>query len=330
MLHNKSIIVYYKHLLHPFIEPLKCKQTIIQEAQWWKINNRLNTASAIYTHFYEIIRHPWRMFIVSRKLSQHSIPLVAWNRDAPHYLNYTLSHRRWRLTLANHLHLLDIYATHTLIDTDRTFADLVVYLPNAADTSRYNLGKHPDISLAKLRDPTSYKWDVTFFGGMNGKRYKEDKAREDFFKALGKHLSKLKITYSFRESRDMSIEEQIQFIHASRINLNFGARCEYNAPVASGLPERCYGIPACGGFLLCDKRTHAHDDFTIGENWAEFDGIEDCVEKIQYWLEHFNKARDLAERCYTHVLNHHTYAHRTEKLLGAIQAWHEGKRGLIR
>ena len=112
-------------------------------------------------------------------------------------------------------------------------------------------------------------------------------------------------------------------IRTSRINLNYGARCEYQAPIASGLPERCFGIPACGGFLLCDKRTHARDDFTIGENWAEFDGIDDCIEKIEYWLTHFDQARDLAERCYHHVMINHTYRNRAATLHAELLSWHK-------
>ena len=127
----------------------------------------------------------------------------------------------------------------------------------------------------------------------------------------------------------MSVEEQLALIQTSRINLNFGAACDYGTPILSGLPERCYGIPACGGFLLCDKRTHVRDDFTIGENWAEFDGIDDCVEKIKYWLAHFDAARDLAERCHAHVMAHHTYAHRAARLYQALLDWHAGKRGWL-
>jgi len=67
----------------------------------------------------------------------------------------------------------------------------------------------------------------------------------------------------------MSIAEQIELIQRSRINLNFGACCEYGAPVASDFPERCYWIPACAGFLLCDKSAHALDNFSIWENWTD-------------------------------------------------------------
>jgi spore maturation protein CgeB len=276
--------------------------------------------------FYQPLRHPLSTWTLKRRLARDGVPLVAWNRDAPHYLNRSSR----RLDLLDRARILDVYATHTLVDTKRSFADLVLYLPNAADVERYNPGPDATAALARLRQPDGYRWDVTFFGGMNGKRYKEDRQRQEFFAALGAKLDARGITHHFREAEGMTVEDQIAFIHASRINLNFGARCEYGAAVASGLPERCYGIPACGGFLLCDRRLHARDDFAVGDNWAEFDGLDDCVAQIEYWLAHFDAARDLAERCHRHVMARHTYAHRAATLHDALLRWHRGERGLCK
>jgi spore maturation protein CgeB len=108
----------------------------------------------------------------------------------------------------------------------------------------------------------------------------------------------------------MSVAEQVALIQKSRINLNFGASCDYRAPIASGLPERCYGIPACGGFLLCDRRSHARDDFTPGVDWAEFDGLDDAWRRSSTGWRTSSAARELAERCHATVMARHTYAHR--------------------
>ncbi len=316
--------------LHPALRrELTARGLVLRESQRWQDTNRSQPERVLgaYTWFYEGLRHPLQVWRMHHWLQQHGIPLFAWNQDAPHYLNYTKPSRSWRLYIAQMLRLFDIYATHTLIDKNRRFAETTLYLPNAADTAHYHLHGR---TLSELRNQAAYEWDVSFFGAMDGTRYKEMRPRQAFFHALSKRLTALGIRHLFREAKGLSTEAQVQLIQTSHINLNFGASCEYGSPVASGLPERCYGIPACGGFLLSDRRTHAQDDFTPGENWAEFDSLDDCVDKIQYWLSHFDKARDLAERCHAHVLNHHTYAHRAEKLLNAIAAWHEGRRGLIK
>lgn len=277
---------------------------------------------AAYTWFYEPLRHPLTAWRMHRLLRRRGIPLFTWNQDAPHYLNRA----PWRLDWLDRARLFDIYATHTLIDSRREFADSTLYLANAADAAGYHLR---GATLADLRDTAHYDCDVSFFGAMNGARYKEMRGRQEFFAALGERLAARGVRYDFRESAGMSVEDLVRRYQRSRINLNFGASCDFGSPRASGLPERCYGIPACGGFLLCDRRSHARDDFTPGENWAEFDGLDECTARIEYWLANFAAARELAERCHVHVLAHHTYAHRAATLHQALLDWHAGKRGRL-
>ena len=317
---RQHLIMNHSGFLPPMRRALEARGLIFDEDIWQPSAAQLEKAIACYVWFYDCLRHPFRIWRLKRQLRRHGVPLVTWNRDAPHYLN----RKAWRLDWLDRSRLLDIYASHSLID-GRRFADKVLYLPNAADIDTYKIDGVVDETLARLREPSSYRYDVTFFGGMNGSRYKEDAERERFFTALGEKLKTRGISFLFREAEGMGVAEQIAFIQTSRINLNFGARCEYQAPTASGLPERCYGIPACGGFLLCDKRTHARDDFTVGENWAEFDGVDDCVKQIEHWLSHFNAARDLAERCHNHVMSRHTYRNRAASFHETLLAWHAGQ-----
>lgn len=322
---GRDVLLIAHGSLHPALRrELAARGLALRESPSWREADRSQPERILgaYTWFYEGLRHPLRVWAMRRWLRRRGIPLFVWNQDAPHYLNRAA----WRLDLLDRGRLYDLYATHTLVDAGRRFADATLYLPNAADTARYRL---QDRTLAQLRDPAAYEWDVSFFGAMDGTRYKEMRSREEFFAALGERLRARGIRFLFREAAGLDAAAQVELIRRTRINLNFGASCDYGASVASGLPERCYGIPASGGFLLCDRRTHARDDFTPGENWAEFDGLDDCVAKIEYWLAHFDTARALAERCHAHVLAHHTYAHRAGKLHNALLDWHAGKRGRL-
>lgn len=310
--------------LHPALRrELAARGLVLRESRQWQDADRGAPERILgaYTWFYEGLRHPLVIWNMRRWLRGHDIPLFVWNQDAPHYLNRA----GWRLDLLDRFHLYDIHATHTLVDS-RRFADTVMYFANAADTTRYHLAGS---TMEALRDPATYEHDVSFFGAMDGSRYKEMQARENFFAALGERLKQRGIRFLFRESIDMKVEDQVALIQTSRINLNFGASCDYGAAIASGLPERCYGIPACGGFLLCDQRTHARDDFTPGVNWAEFDTLDDCVAKIEFWLANFTAARDLAERCHANVMARHTYAQRAATLHTALLDWHQGRRGFL-
>ena len=315
---RKVLLVNEQKFYGPLQRGLEARGLEILRDDWMPDPALLQETLACFVWFYDCLRHPVKVWRLRRRLHRYGVPLVAWNRDAPHYLN----RKPWRLDLLDRFRLLDIYATHTLIDTSRQFADKVLYLPNGVDDDAYSIKGSVVDAMARMRGLEQYQWDVSFFGSMDGKRHKEMKNREVFFAALTRRLEGTGIRFLFREASGMSITEQTELIQTSRINLNFGASCEYGASTASGLPERCYGIPALGGFLLCDRRTHARTDFTPGVNWAEFDGLDDCVEKIRFWLAHFDSARDLAERCHEHVMSHHTYRLRAETLYQALLAWH--------
>ena len=321
----RDVLLIAHGSLHPALRrELAARGLELRESRRWQDADRSQPERILgaYTWFYEGLRHPLTIWGMRRFLCRQGIPLFVWNQDAPHYLNRA----GWRLDWLDRARLYDIYATHSLVDARRSFADSTLYLPNAADTTRYHLH---GATLESLRDPNRYEHDVSFFGAMDGARYKEMRARQEFFAALGERLTARGIRFLFREAAGMSVEEQVALIQTSRINLNFGASCDFGAAVASGLPERCYGIPASGGFLLCDRRTHARDDFTPNDNWAEFDGLDDCVVQIEYWLANFEAARDLAERCHAHVMARHTYAQRAATLHHALIAWHDGHRGHI-
>jgi len=256
----RDVLLIAHASLHPALRrELAARGLILRESRRWRDADRStpNRILGVYTWFYEGLRRPLAVWGMHRFLGRQGVPLFVWNQDAPHYLNRAA----WRLNWLDRARLFDIYATHSLTDCCRHFADSVLYLANAADISRYHMH---GATLAELRDPARHEYDVSFFGAMDGLRYKEMRSRQEFFAALGERLTARGIRFVFRESAGMSVEEQVALIQTSRINLNFGASCDYGTPVASGLPERCYGIPACGGFLLCDRRTHAGDDFTPG------------------------------------------------------------------
>lgn len=323
---RKLIILNHGGLNHNLVSELQRPGVEIVKENWEPSAALLNRTLVCIIWFYEGLRSPLRVWRLSRLLRKHGVPLLAWNQDAPHYINRA----PWRLDFYNFGRILDLYATHTLIDSRRSFADTVLYLPNAADISSYNLRGPESLVLPRLRNDDQYAYDVSFFGAMDASRYKELRPRHAFLTDLSKRLTDAGISHLFREAAGMSVDEQVRLIQSSRINLNFGASCDYGAPVASGLPERCFGIPAAGGFLLCDHRTHASDHFSAGVDWAEFDGLEDCTRKISYWLAHLAESRNIAERAYRKVMRFHTYQNRAETLHQALSDWHGGKRGLMR
>lgn len=67
----------------------------------------------------------------------------------------------------------------------------------------------------------------------------------------------------------------------SRINLHVTLRS-----IHTGIPLRVMDILSCGGFLLCDPQTEVLENFVDGEDIAVYHSVEECMDKIDYYLSH--------------------------------------------
>jgi spore maturation protein CgeB len=281
--------------------------------------SQLDRAALCVLGLYDGVRRPWATWRLRRSLRRAGVPLIGIDRDAPWHMGIRVA----RLKLFEQLRLLDIYATHTLQPTYR-FAPVTHYNANAVWSRRFNLH---GATLDEMRDPRFFRWDVSFVGNLDGTRYREHAERQRFLAALEPRLRSLGLRVLFRHSEGMTEPEQIEVIQRSIINLNYRSSCDHRSRrgVAGswGLPERCYGVPARGGFLLSDERRHAADDFHPAREWASYRDFEDCIARIRYFLAHFGETRAIAEAAHARVMREHTYEHRAGRLLEIAQQWRE-------
>jgi spore maturation protein CgeB len=276
------------------------------ENLWTPDAAMLAGATLCVADFVDSARKVRRTFGLKKRLAGARVPFIALNRDAP--FNRGIHPRR--LAVMAWLKPFDGYASHSM-QAAENFAARTLYCPNAARESVY---RATDAELAALRDPGRYRSDVSFFGNLDTRRYREHARRAEFLHVLAGNLEKTGLKILFRDSAGMTGAEQVEIIRTSRINLSAIAACDAGAELSWGLPERCYGVPACGGFLLADRRRHAAEDFAADER-AEYDGLEDCVAKIRFFLDRFGAARALAERARARVARDHGYRNRAERLL---------------
>ena len=278
---------------------------------------QLARAALCIIGLYDGARRPWGTLQLKRRLSRAKVPLIGLDRDAPWHLGLRVR----RLKLFEWLKLLDIYATHTLQPTYE-FARIKHYNANAVWTRHYNLH---DRTLEEMRDPAFFRWDVSFVGNMDGARYREHAERQRFLEALAPRLQALGLRVLFRGSGGMSEAEQIEVIQRSVINLSYRSSCDHRSragvEMSWGLPERCYGVPARGGFVLADERRHAADDFDLATEWASYRDFEDCIARIRHFTTHFAETRAIAEAAHARVMREHTYEHRARGLLEVARAW---------
>lgn len=306
-----TVILNYRKGFAPLkeaFETIGCR--VVENA--WRPDPALAARSlACVANLYDAVRRPWATLALKRRLRAAGVPLIGLDRDAPWHMGI-----RWRrLALFRLLRPLDIYASHTLQPT-WAFAPVKIYSANAVWLRNFNLHGR---TLAEMRDPACYDYDVSFLGNMDGARYPEHAERQRFFAALIPRLNALGIRHRIAHSSGIAEEEQIRVIQRSRINLSYRSSCDHGGTLSWGLPERCYGVPARGGFLLTDQRRHAGDDFDLASEWAGFTDLDDCVARIRYWLAHFEESRCIAEAAHARVMRDHSYEHRARRLLEAAQ-----------
>lgn len=106
------------------------------------------------------------------------------------------------------------------------------------------------------------------------------------------------------------LNEMPQVFRHSKINLNITLRSIY-----SGIPLRAFDIMGSGGFLLSNYQEDFLDYFTPGEDFDYYDGVDDLLAKIDYYLSHEKERRQIAENAAHKVLTEHTYENRIQFML---------------
>lgn len=97
---------------------------------------------------------------------------------------------------------------------------------------------------------------------------------------------------------------------SSRINLNITLRS-----IRTGIPLRALDIMGCGGFLLSNYQEELKEYFREGEELAMFYSLEDCLEKIDYYLKHEDERKSIAMAGKRAVEERFKYRDQLRKLL---------------
>ncbi len=98
---------------------------------------------------------------------------------------------------------------------------------------------------------------------------------------------------------------------SSRINLNISLRS-----IHSGIPLRVLDIMACGGFVLTNWQPEIAENFKEGVEVATFRSLEECMEKIDYYLCHEEERLAIAHAGCWKVQEKFNYTEGLSKLFG--------------
>ncbi|MEM9954814.1 MAG: glycosyltransferase [Chloroflexota bacterium] len=78
---------------------------------------------------------------------------------------------------------------------------------------------------------------------------------------------------------------------------------------------RLFEAASVGAFQIVDERSGIHEWFNVGEHLVMFEGLQDLRDKVTYYLAHDDERMQIAETARAHVIQHHTYEKRLQRLM---------------
>lgn len=171
-------------------------------------------------------------------------------------------------------------------------------------------------------DLERYACDVSFIGTWSPKK-------EQVLGALSRRLSYLRIRIwgeQWWKSKDKELErsieghevtgeEYVRAIAASRINLCILSERREGASSGDQVTSRTFHIPACGGFMLHERTTELLELFAEGESVAAFGDENELVTAVERWLG-ADADRARIARCGLELVRRsHSWDHRIAAIL---------------
>lgn len=110
------------------------------------------------------------------------------------------------------------------------------------------------------------------------------------------------------------LKQMPEMFKRSKVNLNITLRS-----ILSGIPLRVLDIMGAGGFALSNYQIEIEEYFKLNEEIVVYDSIEDCLEKIEYYLAHEEEREKIAEKGCRKVRREFSYENQFRKIFGEKQ-----------
>ena len=212
-----------------------------------------------------------------------------------------------------------------------------LYFSACITTDKFSIDKYKTIGQNKIirsqwaslesnisYDDITYKYDVSFIGGINSYRkwfVKELVNRGIDVQCFGNGWDKGRVTY----------EQMEEIFLTSKINLNISNSTNYDIRYlmsnlrallstlravfkdgknSSQTKARNFEIPVQGGFQLTDYVPSIEDYFDIGKELICYNNIDEAENLIKYYLKHENEREDIKISGIKKARENHTFKHR--------------------
>lgn len=108
-------------------------------------------------------------------------------------------------------------------------------------------------------------------------------------------------------------EEKAKVLYGSRIVLN-----NLHFAEVESVNCRFFEANGCGAFQLCDYRPILAELLPVDPETVSFKDTNDAIDKIKYYLYHADERHEIANKIYSHFLEHYTYDHLAKYLLKTV------------
>ncbi len=99
-------------------------------------------------------------------------------------------------------------------------------------------------------------------------------------------------------------------------DVNFNAT---SLQMKTGLNQRVFDAPACGTFLLTDRRAQMELLFEPGTEIADYASPEEARDKAEFYLTHPRARQKIADAAHRRVMAEHTYRHRLTEMIDTLR-----------
>lgn len=203
-------------------------------------------------------------------------PMAYWASDT--HLGYD-----YRLSVAKKADFVFCAQKKAVEDMKRDGIPNPIWLPHAVEPQAY-----PKFDLL------SKKYDICFVGHVSSKN------REDALDRL------------FREFPNFYYGQAL-FEDAARKYAE--SKIVFNIAMKEDVNMRCFEALATGSFLLTDWVPSIDELFEDGKHLVLYRSMDECIDKVKYFLAHDEVREKIAQAGYEHVIKNHTIQHRVNRIL---------------
>ena len=105
---------------------------------------------------------------------------------------------------------------------------------------------------------------------------------------------------------ELNYYEELPFFY-NACTINFNAT---SLQMKTGLNQRIFDVPACGGFLITDYREQIEEMFNPDTEVVCYRNTAEIGDIVSFYLKHADERNKISERARRRVTSQHTYAHR--------------------